>query len=117
VGPARIGQTLQLKVSMPAHAGDLYVTALSFGYAPGFVLPGGVRVYLNPDPLLFLSLSGVPMFSQFQGLLSPQGEAAPAVAVPGVAALAGVRLFAAAVAFHSGNAVRASEPLGITIRP
>jgi len=117
LGPARVGQTYQLKVSMPQHAGAFYLTALSFGFAPGIPLPGGVTVYLNPDALFFLSLSNPPIFTNFQGSLSATGEAAPAVAIPNVPLLAGLRFFAAAVAFNGAVPLRASEPLGFTIRP
>jgi len=115
--PARIAQTLQLKVSMPQEGGNFYVTALSFGYAPGFTLPGGLKVYLNVDPLFALSLSNAGIFSNFQGILNAQGIGAPAVAIPNVPLLAGFRFFGSAVAFHGAVPARVSEPVGFTIRP
>jgi len=117
VNAPQVGKTYQMLISMPQYVGASYVTALSFGYSPGFVLPGGVKVHLNPDTLFALSVSGLPMFSKFQGTLGNQGNAAPSVALPNIPGLVGLRFFAAAVAFNGGTPLRATEPLGFTVRP
>lgn len=117
VSAPRVGQTFQMRLSMPKYPGAAYLTALSFNFSPGFTLPGGIKVHLTPDSLFALSVSGLPMFKNFQGTLGTQGDAAPAVVLPNIAALAGFRFFAAAVAFNGGTPLRATEPLGFTVRP
>ncbi|MBN2489291.1 MAG: hypothetical protein JXQ29_00375 [Planctomycetes bacterium] len=118
VGPAKVGQPFAMKVSMPTYPGAFYVTALSFGCTPGLTLPGGLKVWLAPDTLFSLSLTNMPpLFNGFQGTLSAQGAAGPTLNIPNVPLLAGLRLFAGAVAFHGPTPLRASEPLGFTVQP
>jgi hypothetical protein len=118
VGGAHVGQPFTMKVSIPQYPGAFYMTALSFGCSPGLTLPGGIHVWLAPDAFFFLSLTQMPpLFQNFQGILNAQGAAGPVLNVPNVPLLAGLRFFAAVVAFNGTTPVRSSEPLGFTVQP
>jgi len=113
---ARPGQTYRLMVSSPNEPGASYVIALSLGFRPGIPVPGGRKIYLNPDPLFFYSLTNSGIFSGFRGGLNPRGEAPASVAIPNHPGLSGLRFFASAVTIVNHQISVISEPLGVTIQ-
>jgi hypothetical protein len=87
--PAKVGASLDLALSSPAHPGALYVAAASVTSNLPIPLPGKLTC-LSPDGLFALSL--VPtstVFLNFQGALDGAGQATGlAVAVPAMPSLA-----------------------------
>jgi hypothetical protein len=75
-----------------------YQLAASFGQGP---LPlGSYTLGLDVDPLFVASLTvGAPVFYQYGGILSFSGIAAPSISVPKLPALAGTRIYHAAVTY------------------
>ncbi len=111
----RIGQLFGLRVSFPGSSGVPYVAATSFSMGPGIPVPGGT-VRLGVDALFLLSLSNAGIFSGFQGTLNALGEATATLAIPSIAGLSGLRVFASAVAVPSAGPLRIAETIGFTIR-
>jgi hypothetical protein len=97
------------------HAGEAYQVALALGHRPGIPLGTAGTLHLTADPLFALSVTGVPgLFVDFSGTLDLQGRApkTPAVNVPGVPALRGLRVFGAAVAYTSRGVRAVSNAWG-----
>ena len=115
---ARVAQFVDFYVNFPLFKGKTFVAALSFGHAPGIPL-GNYRLHLNLDPLFMASLVTPSLFKNY-GTLSAHGTARVTLAVPDVAALAGLRIFLGAVvldpAAKSGIG-EVSNALGLTIQP
>ncbi|MEM7205969.1 MAG: hypothetical protein AAF628_37285 [Planctomycetota bacterium] len=119
VGVVRLGTARRLYACSPRTPNDLYVMAASAsGTAPGVALCGGT-LPLNLDPLLLASLQPNPVLLDFQGLLDGSGTTTdPAIALPPIAALAGVSFHVAFVAAPRGQPCPLtvfSEPLRITV--
>ena len=113
---ARPGQAYTLLVSSPNEPGALYVVAASFGFGPGIPLGSGRKVYLSPDPLFYYSLQNTGIFSGFQGLIGPKGEAIATLQIPKLPQLSGFRFFAAAVTINQNQISVISDTLGVTIQ-
>lgn len=110
-----VGKVFHLRLSSPTEPGSPYLTALSFGFTPGFQV-NGRTIHLNPDPLFFYSLSDATVFVDFQGALDARGEAFPEFLIPPIKALQGIRFYAVSVTIQSGGVSTVSEPVGVTIR-
>ena len=86
------GATVSLGISLPGDAGFPYAVAISLsGSCPGFPLPDGRVVPLNPDPFTSLSISGVfpTIFQGFAGTLNGAGIASAALAIPPIPGIGG----------------------------
>ena len=102
--PASPGRRALLELQTPSAAGLAYQTVLSFSNGWGIPLPGKRLLALVPDPLFFLSVTGVsPMFGQFSGTLDASGKAVSWIDVPRDPRLFGTNLYAAFVAFHPSS--------------
>jgi hypothetical protein len=76
------------------------VAALSLGLRPGIGLSDGRTVHLAVDPLLLLSLGGLPgITTGFAGVLDAAGRAAGTITLP-PGFPPGVRIFVSAVAVN-----------------
>ncbi len=113
---ARPGQAYTLMVSSPNEPGAAYIIACSFGFGPGIPLGQGRKVYLSPDALFNYSLQNTGIFSGFQGLLGPKGEAIATLKIPNIPQLSGFRFFAAAVTINQNQISVISDTLGVTIQ-
>ena len=102
LGPPSIGARYRLRLRVSAEAGAAYQAALALSARPGISLPSG-RIPLAADPLFFLSLSGVPVFQGFSGVLDGSGGATLSVAIPNSRALRGLRVVLAAVTLGRGG--------------
>lgn len=113
--PAR-GQVWTMLVSFPAFPGASYATVASFGLGPGVPVGNGLRVYLQPDALTALSLSGSGVFQAFHGVLDATGEAGPSIRIPNIAGIRGTRFFVSSLVIGPRGVARVSDPVGVTIR-
>jgi hypothetical protein len=114
-GPSTPGSTWTLQASFPADAGQFYQLGAALGFTPGIPTPGGL-VSLTPDPLFFLTFLVPQIFQRFGGRLDAQGAALTAIAIPGVPALKGLRLFVVGLTYDGLGRIRTiSEPEGLTI--
>jgi hypothetical protein len=109
------GQSYALRLSIPSEAGQGYFAAAALGTLQGIPIGKLRRIPLDPDPLFFLSMQVPAIFSGFQGILDTWGRASPAVNVPAIPQLAGIRIFLAAVTYDAGGIREITEPLGVTI--
>jgi hypothetical protein len=116
ISPAVRGNAFAALVSSPAEPGAAYVVGFSLGMRPGISVPDGRRIWLRPDALFAASLANRGIFSGCQGALDRNGEAVARMAIPRVAALAGLRFFAAAVTVSGGQVRTISAPIGVTIQ-
>lgn len=103
----------------PARSGDSYQVAMSTGHRPGLSIAGRT-LHLAVDPVFLLSAQNLApaLFQNFSGTLDGNGRATPApqVALPALAGLRGVRVFAGAVAFNGGGVSAVSNCWGTTIQ-
>jgi len=113
--PPAVGTRYQLKLQSRLEAVKPYQVAVAFTPRPGIPTPKGL-IPLTPDPLFFLSISGVPLFRGFAGVLGLQGTATVGIDIPGVSGLRGVHLVMAAVVFDQTGLLRILGPHGFTIR-
>jgi len=113
--PPALGTRYQLKLQSRLDAIKPYQVALAFTPRPGIPTTKGL-IPLTPDPLFFLSISGVPIFRGFSGVLGLQGTATVAIDIPGVSGLRGVHLVMAAVVFDQTGVLRILGPHGFTVR-
>jgi hypothetical protein len=114
-GDAVVGQQYSLMVSSPNEPGAFYVAALSFGVGPGIPVGGGRKVYLMPDVLFNFSLTNSGIFSNFQGVLGPKGEAIARLSIPNIGALSGLRFYAAAITINQNQISVISDTIVVTI--
>jgi sugar lactone lactonase YvrE len=96
-GSPRLGVPYPFGVFSPHEPGTVYVTMLALSASPPITLPDGRVLALAPDVLLVLSLSGIPWFSNFVGVLDPTGVGLPAMHFPVDPILTGLRIHGAAV--------------------
>jgi len=114
-GPSTPGSTWTVQASFPADAGLFYQLGAALGFKPGIPTPGGL-VSLTPDPLFFLAFLAPQVFQRFAGRLDPAGHALAAIAIPGIPALKGLRLYLVGLTYDSlGTLHTISEPEGLTI--
>lgn len=118
-GAWRVGRAGRMVIDFgPAHAGDAYRVALSFDHKPGVRLGAAGTAHVAPDALFFLSLMDLPGLTRdFAGVLDGDGRAprAPTVDVPPIAALRGLRVFAACAVLSPVGVTAVSNAWGITI--
>lgn len=115
LGPATRGSTWPLRISFPGEPGALYMSAIAFSIHRGSPIGNGFRLFLAHDPLLRLSVTNAGLFTGMHGQLDARGEASARVTIPQLPGLAGLRIFAQAIAIRSGLVVGASAPVGVTI--
>ena len=99
---------------MSGEAGQAYQVAASFNTRPGIRTPAGT-IHLTPDGLFFLSLANPYLFPRFSGVLDSAGKARPAVRIPAIPVLRGLRFFLAAVSYDANGFRQISEPMGVTL--
>ena len=119
LGPAQVGQPLQLQFSARFDPGELYVAALSLGGLPGLRV-GDRTVPLAPDQLFIASLTlPLPEIVGFSGLLDLNGQATGTLHIPNSPSLVGVTGYCAFVTVDfTTNAIRGiSNAAGFTIGP
>lgn len=90
----RIGQRLDLGLTLPTEQGQPYFLFASLGYQPGIGLPGGGLLPLQSDFLVAASLDpGNVFFGGFTGTLGPGGTGNPFVLVPNLPLLVGMQVW------------------------
>ena len=100
-GPATVGGTTTLALSVQGEGALPYAMVLSFSETPRTLLPDGREL-----PVLLDTLSGhtiIPgnaLLPNSMGLLNPSGQAASALVIPGQPALTGLVMFATAATFN-----------------
>jgi len=113
---ARAGGSLRLSVYFPLHGGESYVLAASLGHAPGINLGGLGTIYLNPDPLFYISAASVAApFANFVGVLNGTGRATnqPVITLPGAP---GLRFYVAGITLKGNAITEVSNCYGVTIQ-
>lgn len=90
----RIGQRLDLALTLPTEQGQPYFLFASLGMQPGIPLPGGGLLPLQSDFLVAASLDpGNVFFGGFTGTLGPGGTGNPFVQVPNLPFLVGMQVW------------------------
>jgi hypothetical protein len=116
-GRASPGGRYSLRLSFPYSPGAPYQIFASRGLRPGIALPGA-HLYLEPDDLFTLSITGSPIFSGFSGTLDTQGVATASVNIPPIPSLVGRRIFFSVLAWDPARGgLQVSRSIGMTIRP
>lgn len=99
-----VGATTQLDLHVQGDHGRPYAMVLALSDQPATVLPGGDRLPLAWDFLSDASIaSGNAVLPNSSGLLDGAGRASSPLAIPGLPALRGLRVFATAVTFDQGG--------------
>jgi hypothetical protein len=120
-----LAPTENLKFGLRLEAGKsfankAYVLLFSLsGTSPGFVLPGGLRVQLNPDPAMsfLLGLAGTTLAPGTVGVLDSQGSGKAGLDLGAVPpGLKGKDLASAAVLLDSQGFLAVSPPRSIHLR-
>jgi len=109
------GARYSLRLQSRGDVGWDFGAGLAFSTRPGIATPLG-PIPLNPDPLFFLSTSGVPLFKGFRGVLGLNGIAVLSIDLPPSPSLRGLRLFLAAVVANQYGIRRILGPHAFTIR-
>ncbi len=110
-----VGKSYRVALRSRPDARKVYRTALAFSSRPGIPTPLG-PVPLNPDALFYLSMSGVPMFRGFNGMLDTTGGSMLAVDIPPAGSLRGIRILMACVVVDTQGFRRILGPHPFTIR-
>ena len=100
-GTAGIGTTVGLILTSTGDPGLSYQVATSLGKGP---IPIDTRkLALSPDPLLFLSVSGLlpALFQNYAGTLDSTGQGKAALVLPNVPALTGIGIYTSFVTLKS----------------
>lgn len=110
------GASVALTLDTPAGTGDVYIAAASA--SPGPAAIGSRLLRLAFDPLFALSLTpGNPYFQGFAGPTTPPSTTGPAITIPNLPSLSGVRIQLAFVTGDSSTGgivlVSDSAPLDI----
>jgi len=107
------GQIYNVLFTFQRSSGNTYVAALSMGLRPGIPLPDGRTINLAIDPLLVLSVGGLPgVTTGFTGTLDAFGQGTGTITVP-AGFPPGIRIYCSAVAvnaalpsgFETGNSI------------
>lgn len=104
-GPALapLGVATPMQLALPPEAGRPYLVAMSEGFTPGTVLPGGALLPLNNGFLLGASIDpSSPFFPGFVGTLAANGTATPTLFPPYLPFLAGWPLYFAGFTLDPG---------------
>lgn len=94
VGTLFPGNTINLEISDPQNAGQLYFAVLGFGNDVGIPLSNGLRLPINPDGLFTYSLSPNPLISNNIGFLDANGTATATVQIPPIPGIENYTLYA-----------------------
>jgi len=116
--PAPVGFGLR---SAPDWASSIYFIAMSLtGQGPAVPLPGGDRLWLQPDGLTTAALGANSLLPGFVGVLDADGAASAAMqllpAAPLPAGLVGANLHLAPLAFRGAD-LRAGAAVNLELRP
>jgi hypothetical protein len=118
--PPAIGTLAAIELSYPQDAGDFFVCGFSFSTVPGFDLPDGRHVALNPDALFTVSLTpNNGVFFNNAGWLNAWGSAPLLIAIPALTQLIGQSMFMVCVILNSGAPLgleQVSAPFQITFQ-
>lgn len=109
------GTTYKVGLRLRGHEGSAYQAAFALSTIPGIPVSAGT-IPLTPDPMLVLSLSGLPLFRNLSGTLDAGGRATVEVDLLPIPATKGVRLHLAAVALGGGAITAIFGPHSFTIR-
>jgi hypothetical protein len=115
-GPVTGGAPYTVDFSFPGLPGATYVAAMSLAQRPGIALPDGRVINIAIDPLLLISIGGIPgITTGFAGALDGQARASGTITLP-VGFPAGVRFFVSAVAVNPGSpgGIETANTLGLT---
>lgn len=107
-GTGVVGTTVGLGLTSTADAGRPYQMGSSFGMGP--IPIDSRKLYLSPDTLLWLSISGVlpTVFQNYAGVLDANGQAMANLILPNIPALIGLGVYTSFVTLNS------SAPSGIS---
>ncbi|MBC8329882.1 MAG: FG-GAP repeat protein [Planctomycetes bacterium] len=103
--PARLGAAVTLALDFPASEAGLAYAVLATRAGAGSCFRGGIRLPLNPDPLLDRMVAGwnPPLLRGGRGLLDAQGDGrATALGHPALSGAIGSAIHFAAVSFSPG---------------
>ena len=117
VSPPQVGQTWALILSHPADPNSGYVAGASLSTDQGIALPG-LPLTLDQDLLFNLSFP-VPhpgLFTDFQGVLDANGNAALFVHIPPIAGIACFGIHVQSVLINSQNALELSNCIDAVIQ-
>jgi subtilisin family serine protease len=78
------GNTIDIEISDPTNAGNLYFALLSLGNSPGITLPNGLVIPINPDFIFAFSIQPSTIFIHNIGLLDNNGEATATLNLPNI---------------------------------
>jgi len=107
-GTGQPGTTITFTLAAAPDPGLPYQMASAFGNGP--ILIDTRKLELSPDPMLFLSISGLApsIFQNYSGVLDAQGGATAKLNIPKIPGLSSIRIYTAFVT------VKASAPSGIS---
>ncbi|MEC7584819.1 MAG: CRTAC1 family protein [Planctomycetota bacterium] len=100
-GPATVGGTTSLALSVQGEGALPYAMVLSFSETPRTLLPDGRELPVLLDALSgYTIIPGNALLPSSLGLLNPSGQAASALVMPAQPALTGLVMFATAATFN-----------------
>lgn len=94
VGTLAQGNIINLEVSDPMNAGQIYFAVLGFGNDQGIPLSNGLTLPINADGLFTYSLSPNPLISNNIGFLDSNGKATATVLIPPIQGIENFTLYA-----------------------
>lgn len=115
--PARIGQTLVHGITSPNDPAAFYHGATALRATTGIDVPGFCLVPLDPGPLFYLSVFGLPPFTSTFGSLDGGGGAQMSVAIPQRTALVGMDLYTTALVFDQAGLRNLAPVARVTVAP
>lgn len=118
-GSPRPGGSVGLSLVQPSRAGRSYQLAAALSRVNGIAVSGVGVIPLDPDMLLFLSISPYlpTVFADFRGLLDARGAAHATLRVPAEPLLIGARIHLAAVTVGTSGIDYISNGVTVTIQP
>ncbi|MBN2491911.1 MAG: VCBS repeat-containing protein, partial [Planctomycetes bacterium] len=95
--PPRVGTRMQIRLLARAYPGTFRLGAAALSGRLGVAIDATRTFPLDPDALLFASLSSPQLFVDYMGFLSASGEATASIAIPNLGTLAGITIYTAFV--------------------
>ena len=116
---AKLGASLDLEVSSPAHPGAIYVAAASLTSNHPIALPSVGLTCIDVDPVLVFSLTDPATFQNFLGVLDGAGQSSGlSIQIPNLPGLAYQPLKVQAFLLSEGSStVVATNGLAVSIEP